>query len=60
MTGRNHMTVQELIDQLMQIEDKTKIVKLNNDRTIGYIYTNSSNIIELVPERREVEYEDFY
>lgn len=54
------MTVQELIDQLMQIEDKTKIVKLNNDRTIGYIYTNSSTIIELIPERREVEYEDFY
>ena len=57
------MTVQELIDQLMQIEDKTKLVKIDNydhnTVNLGGI-CNCSNFIWLSPERREVEYEDFY
>lgn len=57
------MTVQELIDQLMQIEDKSTPVKIDD------YYHNTVNLervcnwgtcIWLAPERREVEYEDFY
>lgn len=56
------MTVQELIDQLMQIEDKTIPVKVNDHYNTVNLegVCNCSNYIWLSPERREVEYEDFY
>ena len=57
------MTVQELIDQLMQMEDKSKPVKVDDDdcNTVNLERVcNWSSCIWLAPERREVEYEDFY
>lgn len=62
LARRRNMTVQELIDQLMQIEDKTIPVKVSDHYNTVNLerVCNWGNCIWLSPERREVEYEDFY
>ena len=57
------MTVQELIDELMKIEDKNMPVKVNdhyNTVNLEGVCNCGNHYIWLSPERREVEYEDFY
>ena len=56
------MTVQELIDQLSKVDDKSLPVKVNDHYNTVNLegVCNCSNYIWLSPERREVEYEDFY
>ena len=56
------MTVQELIDQLSNVEDKTIPVKVSDHYNIVNLerVCNCGKFIWLSPGRREVEYEDFY